>query len=113
MLSTLLPALLLLTTSTFAIPLTPRAVDPSLVPEFGIERGQLSEDGVNCVGANGVLIPCSCPPDRDVFIAKLNEFVDSGTVSFPDGGTAALIFTLQNLNGPGLGCPRASTTWTL
>jgi len=104
-----------------------RAVDPSLVPQFGIEPGQNPTGTGDCDGVNGIKIPCSCPPNRDDFINSLNANVDAGhavnnpsvTVSFPaDDSKAsqltrmqAALVTLQNLNGPGVGCPAASTTF--
>jgi hypothetical protein len=50
-----------------------RAVDPGLVPPFGVQSG-LNPDGTgSCdgiIGSNGapIKIPCSCPPNRDEFI---------------------------------------------
>ncbi|KAF9040820.1 hypothetical protein BJ165DRAFT_1492422 [Panaeolus papilionaceus] len=104
-----------------------RAVDPSLVPQFGIEPGQNPTGTGDCDGVNGIKIPCSCPPNRDDFINSLNANVDAGhavnnpsvPVSFPaDDSKAsqltrmqAALVTLQNLNGPGVGCPAASTTF--
>lgn len=103
---------------------TRRAVDPALVPEFGIEAGQGDDGTGNCKGVDDALIPCSCPPDRGEFISKLNEFVDAGNsfgtaVSFPTGDDSdskktrinTAIITLQNLNGKGQGCPIKSTTF--
>ena len=78
---------------------------------------------------NGVKIPCTCPPDRNTFIKALNENVAAGkavnnpdlpaAVTFPTGNSKAdqlarlqsSIITLQNLRGPGQGCPAASTTF--
>jgi len=104
-----------------------RAVDPSLVPQFGIEPGQNPTGTGDCDGVNGIKIPCTCPPNRDAFINSLNANVDAGhavnnpsvPVSFPaDDSKAsqltrmqAALVTLQNLNGPGIGCPAASTTF--
>jgi len=104
-----------------------RAVDPSLVPQFGIEPGQNPTGTGDCDGVNGIKIPCSCPPNRDDFINSLNANVDAGhavnnpsvPVSFPaDDSKAsqltrmqAALVTLQNLSGPGVGCPAASTTF--
>jgi hypothetical protein len=103
-------------------------VDVSLVPEFGVTAGQDPDGTGNCIGINNVKIPCSCPPDRDTFIADLNANVAAGhatnnpsvAVSFPTGNTnqdaaariEAAIVTLQNLNGSGVGCPAASTTFS-
>jgi hypothetical protein len=104
-----------------------RAVDPALVPEFGVEAGQNPTGTGDCDGINGIKIPCACPPDRDAFIESLNRNVDAGkavnnpsvAVSFPTGNSKAdkiariqaSIVTLQNLNGVGVGCPAASTTF--
>jgi len=106
-------------------------VNPALVPEFGLQSGlnpTVTGDCDGIAGPNGqpIKIPCSCPPDRQTFIQKLNENVAAGRavnnpsvpVSFPtdDSNGAkrariqAALVTLQNLNGPGVGCPAASTT---
>jgi len=103
-------------------------VDVSLVPEFGVTAGQDPTGTGNCLGINNIEIPCSCPPDRDTFIADLNANVAAGhatnnpsiAVSFPTGSDnaslaariEASIVTLQNLSGPGVGCPAASTTFS-
>lgn len=150
-----------------------RAVDPALVPDFGIQAGtnptgtgyvfppsrfsilrRLTDDIVpgysDCDGVAGpdgkaIKIPCACPPPRDQFIQvkipesisenhanlpiifqSLNANVAAGfavnnpsvKVSFPTDGSSASkiariqasLVTLQNLNGPGKGCPAASTT---
>jgi hypothetical protein len=80
----------------------------------------------DCDGANGVKIPCSCPPDRNTLLQRLHANVAAGhainnpgvAVTFPtDDSNAsksaritAVLITLQNLKGPGVGCPAASTT---
>ncbi|KAK2465305.1 hypothetical protein APHAL10511_002659 [Amanita phalloides] len=107
-------------------------VNPALVPEFGVQAGQNPDGTGNCDGiknAQGkiVEIPCSCPPDRNAFIQSLGKNVAQGrvvnnpgvAVTFPtDDSTAskiariqAALVTLQNLKGPGVGCPAASTTF--
>jgi hypothetical protein len=99
-----------------------------LVPQFGVTAGQSPDGTGNCIGINNIKIPCSCPPDRNTFIADLNANVAAGhatnnpsiAVSFPTGSDnasaaqriEAAIVTLQNLNGPGVGCPAASTTFS-
>jgi len=109
-----------------------RDVDPSFVPEFGVQAGQNPTgtgdcDGITNAAGQVVKIPCSCPPSRDSFISSLNQNVNAGhavnnpgiSVSFPTGDTKAdklariqaALVTLQNLNGPGVGCPAASTTF--
>lgn len=50
-----------------------RDVDASLVPEFGLASGLNPTGTGDCdgiAGANGqaIKIPCSCPPDRNVFL---------------------------------------------
>lgn len=100
------------------------AFDASLVPEFGVEAGQQPDGRGNCVGNNGVLIPCECPPDRDVFVQLVQEAAAAGNsegvpISFPTGNSnedarariGASIVVLQNLNGRGVGCPAAATTF--
>ncbi|KAK0449430.1 hypothetical protein EV421DRAFT_1704819 [Armillaria borealis] len=110
---------------------TESGVDPSLVPEFGIEAGVNPSGTGNCDGTTGadgkpVLIPCSCPPERDSFIKSLSANVAAGhgvnntvvAIDFPtDNSTAsqitritAVLISLQNLEGPGVGCPASSTT---
>lgn len=54
--------------------LTRRNVDPSLVPQFGVNPGVNPTGTGDCDGipnAQGVAIkiPCICPPDRNSFIA--------------------------------------------
>ncbi|KAI0369417.1 hypothetical protein BV20DRAFT_363776 [Pilatotrama ljubarskyi] len=104
-----------------------RGVDPALVPDFGIQAGASPDGHGNCVGFGGKLIPCSCPPPRDQFINDLNANVAAGhavnnpgiPISFPTGPSkadqqariAALLVTLQNINGPGIGCPAVSTVY--
>ena len=82
----------------------------------------------NCKGVNNINIPCSCPPDRASFIAQLNQNVNAGFVinnpsvkgvTFPTDDSKAsklarlftATVTLQNLHGPGVGCPQAATTF--
>jgi hypothetical protein len=108
-------------------------VDPALVPDFGHQAGLNPTgtgdcDGVTNAAGQVVKVPCSCPPDRDTFIQSLSANVAAGhavnnpsvSVSFPtDDSNAskaariqASLVTLQNLNGPGKGCPAASTTFS-
>lgn len=108
-----------------------RAVDPALVPDLGHPAGLNPTGTGDCDGirnAAGVVvkIPCACPPSRADFIASLNANVDAGravnnpgiSVSFPTDNSKAsqlvriqaALVTLQNLRGPGVGCPAASTT---
>ncbi|KAH9834182.1 uncharacterized protein C8Q71DRAFT_771562 [Rhodofomes roseus] len=105
-----------------------RDVDESLVPDFGVTAGIPDPAGsASCVNPAGVLIPCQCPPDRDSFIAELNQNVAAGkvlnnpsvAVTFPEDGSVqsqlarlqACTVTLQSLNGSGVGCPVAATNW--
>jgi len=115
--------------STFPIK---RDVDPGLVPEFGLQAGLNPTgtgdcDGITNAAGKVVKIPCSCPPDRASFLRSLNDNVNAGrvvnnpgiAVSFPTGNSKedqlarlqTAIVTLQNLKGPGVGCPAASTTF--
>jgi len=127
-----LSAAALFAASTVSRPVK-RDVDPNLVPQFGLQSG-LNPDGTgNCdgiTGSNGkpILIPCACPPARDSFLQSLNANVAAGFVinnpsvklSFPTDNSKsaqnarlnAAAVTLQNLNGPGKGCPVASTTFS-
>jgi hypothetical protein len=104
----------------------------NLAPELGFRSGVNPTGSGDCDGAvNGadgkpIKIPCSCPPPQNVYLDALVKNVQAGIavnnpsvrVTFPTDNsnqsqsariTAALI-TLQNLNGPGKGCPAASTT---
>ncbi|OAX43818.1 hypothetical protein K503DRAFT_43909 [Rhizopogon vinicolor AM-OR11-026] len=115
-------------------PQSKRDVDPALVPSFGWQSGVNPDGTGNCDGAvndtNGkpILVPCQCPPNSTFFLTALNRNVAAGFVttnptvklSFPtDNSTAsqsarlnAAAVTLQNLEGPGVGCPVASTTFS-
>lgn len=115
-------------------PQSKRDVNPALVPSFGWQSGVNPDGTGNCDGAvngtNGkpILVPCQCPPNSTFFLANLNKNVAAGFVttnptvklSFPtDNSTAsqlarlnAAAVTLQNLEGPGVGCPISSTTFS-
>jgi len=121
-----------LTVSVSSVPMK-RDVDPALVPDFGHAAGVNPTGTGDCDGAvngaNGqpVKVPCTCPPDKNSFIQSLNANVNAGhavnnpsvAVTFPTGQDnaskiariQASLVTLQNLNGPGKGCPAASTTF--
>jgi len=106
-----------------------RNVDPNLVPQFGISPGVAPTGTGNCAGFNNIPIPCSCPPDRGFFIDQLNRNVAAGQAvnnpavkipgGFPTSQSRAdklarlnvATITLQNLFGPGKGCPQAATTF--
>lgn len=109
-----------------------RDVDPGLVPEFGLAAGLNPTgtgdcDGITNAAGQVVKIPCACPPDRNDFLQSLNANVNAGfvvnnpsvKVSFPTDGSKdaqlariqTALVTLQNLRGPGVGCPAASTTF--
>ncbi|KDQ62046.1 hypothetical protein JAAARDRAFT_189420 [Jaapia argillacea MUCL 33604] len=131
----LLPFVAVLATSALAIPIK-RAVDPALVaqlaPPLGFVSGVNPTGTGNCdgavKGANGqpVQVPCACPPSEAEFISQLQANVAAGFavhnpsvgINFQTGSDSASLasriqaglVTLQNLNGPGQGCPAASTT---
>jgi hypothetical protein len=67
-----------LSLSVLAVPLNlavaKRGVDPNLVPPFGIVAGTSPDGNGNCVGVNGVLIPCSCPPPEGEFLQVRHLF---------------------------------------
>jgi len=109
-------------------PATISALAPSLGFHSGVNPTGTGDCDGAVKGANGqpVKVPCACPPAQDVYVNQLIANVQAGHalnnptvgVSFPTDNspqsqstriTAALI-TLQNLNGPGKGCPAASTT---
>ncbi|KAL4249839.1 hypothetical protein ABKN59_006632 [Abortiporus biennis] len=107
-----------------------RDVPSDLIPEFGVSAGVNPDGTGNCEGivVNGqpAKIPCSCPPDRQTFIDDLNANVAAGhavnnpsiSLSFPTDNSKAsqlarlnaATITLQNLHGPGVGCPQVATT---
>ena len=110
-------------------PLVQHDINRALIPNFGVQRGipSATHPG-NCQGLHDASIPCFCPPDRDPFIAKLNQFVAAGkagksnvVISFPGGSDPAsiaaqnhaLITTMQNFNdtSPGVGCPSAAAVF--
>ncbi|ETW82142.1 hypothetical protein HETIRDRAFT_409706 [Heterobasidion irregulare TC 32-1] len=127
----LVPLAAIFVASVTSVPVR-REVDPNLVPDLGFQAGVNPTGTGDCDGAvNGadgrpIKIPCACPPDRNTFLQALNTNVAAGhavnnppiAVTFPTDNskasksariTAALI-TLQNLHGPGQGCPAVSTT---
>jgi hypothetical protein len=102
-----------------------------LAPELGAVPNQ-EPIGAECLGpvqpdGQKKRIPCACPPTRDAFIGALFRDVSLGhaannpsvQVSFPTGDSVqdkkaritAGTIALQNLNGPGQGCPNVSTTF--
>jgi len=114
-------------------PSPPKDTDiETLAPDLGHQSGLNPTGTGDCDGAvlgpNGKPIknPCSCPPPRDVFITALTANVAAGrainnpsiAVKFPTGNSnadkaeriRASLVTLQNLKGPGVGCPASSTT---
>jgi hypothetical protein len=106
-----------------------REVDETLVPEFGVVRGtdpDVLQIG-SCSGFNRqfVPIPCTCPPDHNLFINALNNALEVGNVkgepitfsndaSDQSGATnkqraTACVIVLQSFNGEkGNRCPVAS-----
>ncbi|KAA1476829.1 hypothetical protein DENSPDRAFT_532365 [Dentipellis sp. KUC8613] len=103
----------------------------ALAPPLGWQSGIPIAGSANCQGppVNGVpsQIPCQCPPDQADYIRNLTANANAGkalnnpsvTLSFPLGDSKddqlarlnAASDTLQNLNGPGKGCPIVSTTF--
>jgi len=114
-------------------PITRRDVDEALIPQFGFSSGVNPTGTGDCdgavKGANGqpIKVPCSCPPDRSTFVQTLDANVAAGhilnnpsvPIAFPQDDSKesqlarlnAASVTLQNLNGPGKGCPIVSTTF--
>jgi hypothetical protein len=118
--------------SSITPPKSSSGVDSSLVPQFGLQAGLNPTGSGNCDGITNaagevIKIPCFCPPPRADFIKALSANVAVGhavnntdvAVTFPTGNDKAsklarintAIVTLQNLRGPGIGCPAASTTF--
>ncbi|KAI0698454.1 hypothetical protein BC835DRAFT_653136 [Cytidiella melzeri] len=112
---------------------TPSAAQvAALAPDLGFSAGVNPTGTGDCdgavKGANGqpIKIPCACPPSKDVFIAALTRDAQAGhavnnpsvSVHFGTSNSNAdlisriqtSLVTLQNLNGPGQGCPAVSTT---
>ncbi|KAA1476828.1 hypothetical protein DENSPDRAFT_843925 [Dentipellis sp. KUC8613] len=105
----------------------------ALAPPLGFQSGVNPTGTGDCDGAvNGadgkpIKIPCACPPSQDVYIEQLTNNANAGEainnptvkLSFPLGDSKedqlarlnAASDTLQNLNGPGQGCPIVSTTF--
>ncbi|KAJ6581549.1 hypothetical protein B0H19DRAFT_1061093 [Mycena capillaripes] len=118
----------LVAVSVSAFPVQKRGVDPNLVPQFGVNPGVNPTGTGDCDGINGIKIPCACPPSRDDFINSLSANVAAGhdvnnpgvPAPFPTDNSIAsqitrvqtAISSLQNLHGPGVGCPAASTTFS-
>ncbi|KAH9031217.1 hypothetical protein EDB85DRAFT_1891203 [Lactarius pseudohatsudake] len=131
-LSNIVP-LVVLAVTVSSIPISRRDVNEALIPQFGFQSGVNPTGTGDCDGAvNGadgkpIKIPCACPPDRQTFVQDLNKNVAAGHVinnpsvgiSFPEDNSKgsqlarinAASVTLQNLNGPGKGCPIVSTTF--
>ncbi|KAI9431001.1 hypothetical protein H4582DRAFT_1823246 [Lactarius indigo] len=125
--------LVVLAVTVSSIPISRRDVNEALIPQFGFQSGVNPTGTGDCdgavKGANGqpIKIPCACPPDRQTFVQELNKNVAAGHVinnpsvgiSFPEDNSKgsqlarinAASVTLQNLNGPGKGCPVVSTTF--
>ncbi|KAJ6556610.1 hypothetical protein DFH09DRAFT_1280309 [Mycena vulgaris] len=124
--STLVSLTLAVSVSSF--PVQKRGVDPNLVPQFGVSPGVNATGSGDCDGIKGIKIPCSCPPSRDSFIASISANVAAGhDINNPSVGAAfptdnsvgaqitrlqTCLSSLQNLFGPGKGCPAASTTFS-
>ncbi|KAH9171669.1 hypothetical protein EDB89DRAFT_2096710 [Lactarius sanguifluus] len=125
--------LVVLAVTVSSIPISRRDVNEALIPQFGFQSGVNPTGTGDCDGAvngadgNPIKIPCACPPDRQTFVQELNKNVAAGQVinnpsvgiSFPEDNSKgsqlarinAASVTLQNLNGPGKGCPIVSTTF--
>ncbi|KAJ7062353.1 hypothetical protein C8F01DRAFT_1252173 [Mycena amicta] len=115
--------------SVSANPMAPvkRGVNPAQVLQFGVARGKNPTGTGDCDGLNGVKIPCSCPPTRASYLASLNANVKAGhdihnpgvPAPFPSDNSIhsqivrlqTQISTMQNLRGPGVGCPAVATNW--
>ncbi|KAH9968369.1 hypothetical protein BGW80DRAFT_1339434 [Lactifluus volemus] len=104
----------------------------ALAPQLDFTAGKNPTGTGDCDGAvNGadgkpIKVPCSCPPDQTTFDNHLVGDVKAGfalhnpavKVFYPlDNSTPSqlarvdtAIVTLQNLFGPGKGCPAVSTT---
>jgi Fe-S cluster biogenesis protein NfuA len=102
-----------------------------LAPNLGFTAGRNPDGTGNCDGINGpngqpIKIPCACPPSQADFVTALQANVAAGKAvnnpsvpfSFPTDSSSqsqaarieAGLVTLQNLHGPGQGCPASSST---
>jgi hypothetical protein len=124
------PVIFALAASAFALPnpqpvqLSNIVLNTDLIPDFGVTSGIPSTTQLgSCQGADDTNIPCQCPPNLDVFITRLEQFVDAGNafgipVTFPTDDSIqsqldrvdACISTLQNIDNIALGegCPIAA-----
>ncbi|THH12864.1 hypothetical protein EW146_g7288 [Bondarzewia mesenterica] len=91
----LAPIAALLVVSVTSVPVR-RDVDPSLVPDLGFHAGALNANVAVGHAVNNPPIAVTFP-------------IDNSKASQSARITASLI-TLQNLHGPGVGCPAVSTT---
>lgn len=101
----------------------------ALAPQLGFTAGLNPTGTGNCQGADGPSgpeIPCDCPPSQADFVTALQANVAAGEaihnpsvkLTFPTDNSNASqqarivagIITIQNLKGPGVGCPAVSTT---
>lgn len=103
-----------------------------LAPQLGSQPNNNPNGSGDCDGprqpdGSVKLVPCACPPVREEFINQLLANIQAGhavrnpsvKLSFPTGNSkadqhariTAGTITLQNLNGPGQGCPNVSTTF--
>ncbi|KAG9008507.1 hypothetical protein FRB94_013120 [Tulasnella sp. JGI-2019a] len=100
----------------------------SLAPQLDFESGLNPTGTGDCDGAvpGGPKIPCFCPPSQADFVTALQANVAAGhavnntvvPIAFPTDGSVASqairiesgLSTLQNLRGPGVGCPAVSST---
>ena len=120
---------LIATIAAVPSPKVRRGINRALVPNFGVTAGTPSpKQHGSCQGLNDAVIPCFCPPSRDEFIDKLNQFVKQGTagqsgipITFPEGTDPAsitaqnnaLVNTFQNFNDTqkGVGCPQGAAVF--
>jgi hypothetical protein len=103
------------------------ALIAALAPSLGATPPLPPTGFGDCVGpVRNASVPCSCPPPHAAYLAALAANVLAGhalnntgvPVTFPTGNTTAdaharitaAAVTLQNLEGPGVGCPLTSTT---
>jgi len=108
-----------------------RDIVNQLAPQLGSVQNNNPNKFGDCDGPkqpDGTIpkVPCACPPDRNEFVDQLLANALAGhairnptvKVTFPTGNSkadqqgriTASTITLQNLNGPGQGCPNVSTT---
>ncbi|KAH9973832.1 hypothetical protein BGW80DRAFT_1306658 [Lactifluus volemus] len=116
------------TVFALAVSANPIVAIEAIAPPIGFTAGKNPTGTGDCDGAvNGadgkpIKVPCSCPPDQATFNEVGGPRCEQPihTVEYPLDNSPnsqlnrvdTAIITMQNLFGPGKGCPAASTTFS-